>query len=359
MENPYNEEQRTWLNDLRESYRLVANGVCMAKMWGDSPAEACEGPIGGRHAISKGHLRLIADAKNEIRANKENGSFAVWSEQYEELERVPSSRFSAGKWACQRHDARFAGIDAEQIDLSNPENLFKAVYRVVLRHNHLTLARWNAHCTGTETEEGWRLFRELAFGKPVSDEKAEKAEREWRNEAQAVMWKMRDLEQRLAKKEWNSFEYRALLLKSQPMVAGWGCLAMKFNLNGLEDGDPRKEGWKDLVELGYMIVIPQEDGHAIITAGAPPERFRVPEIVRIHDAMPVCADPNTPYQAGEGWRRRISRRVWGLTELGLRESLYQAWPKAEQDKAQTWMKERGSYQPMHPDQAPTDLPTFF
>ena len=134
---------------------------------------------------------------------------------------------------------------------------------------------------------------------------------------------------------------------------------MKLDLSGLEDSDPRKEGWKDLVELGYMIVIPQEDGHAIITACEPAERFRVPEIVRIHDDMPVCADSNTPYQAEAGLRRQISRRVWGLNELGLRESRHQAWPKAEQDKAQTWMKERGRYQPMHPDQAPTDLPTFF
>ncbi len=348
MENPYNEEQRKWLLDRQEHYRQVMNGLCMARVGGDSPAEACEGEIGYRHAISERHLRLIADTEKKIRANKEISSFEVWSEQYEDLEQVPISRFSAGKWACQRHDARFPGIDAKQIDLSNPENLFKAVYRVVLRHNHLTLARWTAHCTGTETEEGWRLFKELAFGKPVSDAEAAAAEREWRNEAHAVMWKMRDLERRLAKEEWNSLEYRTLLLKSQPTVAGWGCLAMKF-----------KEGWKDFVELGYMIVIPQEDGHAIITACEPSERFRVSEIVKIHDAMPVCADPNTPYQAGEGLRRRISRRVWGLNELGLRESLYQAWPKAEQDKVQTWMKERGSYQPMHPDQAPNHLPTFF
>ena len=191
----------------------------------------------------------------------------------------------------------------------------------------------------------------------MSDEEAEKAEREWRNKAHAVMEKMRYLEQRLAKKEWNSLEYRALLLESEPTVAGWGCLAMKFDLSSLEDSDPQKEGGKDWVELGYMIVIPQENGHAIITTCEPATRFRAPEIVRIHEGMPEYADPNKPYQAGADLRRRISRRVWGLGELGLRESLYQAWPKAEQDRVQTWMKERGRYQPMHPDQAPTDLPT--
>ena len=359
MQNPYNEEQRQYLRDRQEHYRQVMNGICMATVGDDSPADACEGQIGYRHAISERHLRLIADAENKIRANKEIGSFAVWSEQYEELQRVPISRFSAGKWACQKHDARFPGIDGARINLSEPENLFKAVYRVVLRQNHLTLARRIAHCTGIETEKGWRLFKETAFEKPVSDEVAEKAEREWQNEAHAMMWKMRDLERRLVQKEWNSLEYRAFLLKSKPTVAGWGCLAMKFNLSGLEASDPRREGYKDFVELGYMIVIPQENGHAIITACEPATRFRVPEIVRIHQDMPVCADPNTPYQAAEGWRQRISRKVWGLNELGLRESLYQAWPKAEQDKVQVWMKERERYQPLHPDQVPTDLPSFF
>ena len=359
MENPYNEEQCAWLNDLRGHYRQVMNGICMVAISGESPAEACEGQIGYRHAISESHLRLIADTENKIRANKEIGSFEVWSEQYEELQRVPISRFSAGKWACQKHDTRFTGIDARRIDLSKPENLFKAVYRAVLRQNHLMLARWNAHCTETTAEEGWRRFKETAFERPVSDEVAAEAEREWGKKAHAVMWKMRDLERRLAKKEWNSLEYRALLLESEPTVAGCGCLAMQFGLSSLEDNDPRKEGWKDWVELGYMIVIPQENGHAIITACEPATRFRAPEIVRIHEGMPEYADPNKPYQAGADLRRRISRRVWGLDELGLRESFYQAWPKVEQDRVQAWMKERGRYQPMHPDQAPTHLPTFF
>ena len=331
----------------------------MVKVGGERPAEACEGPIGDRHAISRSHLRLIAEDENKIRANKEIRSFAAWSEQYEELQGVPISRFSAGKWACQKHDAMFAGIDAKRIDLSEQENLFKVVFRVVLRYNHLILARWNAHCMETTTEDGWRWFKETAFERPVSDEVAVEAEREWGKEAHAVMWKMHDLEQRLTKKEWNSLEYRAFLLKSKPMMAGWGCLTMKFDLSSLEDSDPRKEGWKDHVELGYMIVIPQEGGHAIITACEPATRFRAPEIVRIHDGMPACADLNKPYQAGEDLRRHISRRVWGLNELGLRESLYQAWPKAEQDKVQTWMKERGRDQPMHPDRAPISLPAFF
>lgn len=52
------------------------------------------------------------------------------------------------------HDERFAGIDAERIDPSDPENLLKAVYRVVLRQSHVVLARWNAYYTGTGTKAG-------------------------------------------------------------------------------------------------------------------------------------------------------------------------------------------------------------
>ena len=135
MTNPYTGKQSEWLNGLQKRYRSVANGICMAGTTGpgEAPTEKCEGPIGYRHAISERHVRLIADGGNMIGANKESGSFAVWSEQREALQRVPVSRFIAGKWACQRHDERFAGIDANRIDLSDPENLFKAVYRVVLR----------------------------------------------------------------------------------------------------------------------------------------------------------------------------------------------------------------------------------
>ena len=303
-------------------------------------------------------MALIADDENIIRANKEIGSFEVWSEQYDELQRVPISRFSAGKWACQRHDERFPGVDTKQIDLSDPENLFKAFYRTVLRHSHLSLARWHAHCEGIETEEGWKRFKETAFDSPANDDVAEKAQTEWRNQAQAVMWKTMDLEKRLAEKDWNSVEYRTLLLKSKPTVAGWGCLMLKFNLSGLPANDPRQQGYRNYVELAYMVVIPQEDGHAIITACEPVTRFRAPEIVRIHDHIPENADPRKPYQADDDLKRRLSNKIWCLNELGFRESLFQAWSKTERDKVQTWMKERSSSESGHPGQAPGYLPSL-
>ena len=192
--NPYSEEQRKWLAGLREHYHTVTKGICMAaiKAVHEAPTESCEGRIGRRHAIAERHLKLIAEnrgAGNTIRANKDYQSFAEWSGKYDELQPVPISQFSAGKWSCQKHDQRFAGVDAERIDFSDPENLFKAVYRVVLRQNHLMSARWNAHFKGTETDEGQQRFKETAFPTPVTDEVAEKATSEWGTVAHAVMWK--------------------------------------------------------------------------------------------------------------------------------------------------------------------------
>ena len=360
MKNPYSEQQSKWLNDLWEHYRFVANGICMATIRADDEdsTNPCEGPIGHRHAIAKRHLQLIADAESRIRANRESGTFAVWPEQHDDLQRVPISRFSAGKWSCQRHDQRFAGIDSRRIDLSEPENLFKAVYRVVLRQNHLMAARWHAHSIGTKTNEGSKRFKDTAFETAASDDQAINAEDEWRNAAHAVMWKMRDLEGRLARKEWNSLEYRALLLKSNPTVAGWGCWMMKLDLSGLHPDDPRRH-WDNHIELGYMIVIPQQEGHAMITACEPDLRLRVPEIVRIHKYIPVCANPNEPYQAEEHLKQRISQKIWNFNEIGMRESLYQSWSSAEQRTVQAWMKNRVTRQRIFSRQASSRLPRFF
>ncbi len=354
--NPYNDEQRKWLDGLKKTYdRIVAKGICMAtiRAHDEAPAEPCEGKIGRRHAIARRHLKLIAertDRDPKIRANREYKTFMESSRELEALQLVPVSEFSAGRWACQRHDEIFAGIDAQHIDLSEPENLFKAVYRVVLRQNHLMLARWNANFMGTQTEEGWKRFKETAFSTPVSDEKATSAWEEWRDVAHAVMGKMRDLKRRLASEEWNSLEYRAFLLKSKPTVAAWGCLMIHLRRNGHRH-----------VELGYMIVIPQHDGHAIITACETGVRCLLPDIVRIHKYMPMCANPNEPNSAGERLKREISRKIWELSdEIGMKESLYQSWSATEQEEVQEWMKqERRMRQPTLFNQPSSRLPNFF
>lgn len=355
-ENPYNDEQRKWLDGLKKTYdRIVAKGICMATIGthDEAPTEPCEGKIGRRHAIARRHLKLIAertDGGTKIRANKEYKTFMESSRELEDFQLVPVSEFSAGRWACQRHDEIFAEIDAQRIDLSEPENLFKAVYRVVVSQTHLTTARWEAIFMGTQTEEGWERFKETAFSTPVSDEKAASDWEEWRDVAHAVMGKMLDLKRRLASEEWNSLEYRAFLLESKPMVAAWGCLMIHLRRNG-----------HCHIELGYMIVIPQHDGHAIITACETDVRCLLPDIVRIHKYMPRCANPNEPYSAEERLKREISRKIWELSdEIGMRESLYQSWSAAEKKEVQEWMKKESRIrQPTLFNQPSSRLPSLF
>lgn len=337
----------------------MANGVCLAasiRYSEESVTEPCEGPIGYRHAIAKRHLKLIADANGEIRANKDIETSAIWPEQYDELQPLHISRFSAGRWSCQRHDERFGGIDAEQIDLSDPECLFKAVHRVVLRQCHLKTARWSAYCAATQSTDSWETFKATAFESPVDDEEAIVAERKWQEETHALLWKMHDLEQRLKLRDWNSLDFRAILVAaSTPAVAGWGCMPMRFDLRGLQVDDPRRL-WNDHIEFGYMVVIPQPEGHAIITACEQDTRFRIREIVRIHRFMPERINPNEPLTAEARLKRGLSQKIWELNELGICESLYQSWPESERNKVQNWMKKRWSLDPMLLSQVKQDLP---
>ena len=360
MKNPYSKEQRKWLSELENYYRVATSGKCMvANRTGNGfPVDPCEGPIGLRHAIARRHLQLIADNMSRIRANKEFRTFTVWPERYDDLQPIPISQFSTSKFACQKHDQWFQGIDAEQIDLAEPENLFKVVYRVVLHQCHLMSARWIAHHTATKTEEGWKKFKETAFNAAATDNEAVRAETEWRNRILAVRSKLADLKQRLVRKEWNSLEYRALLLASKPTAAGWGHLSMTFDLPGLHPDDLRRS-WEKFIDLGYMVVIPQQDGHAIITACKPDWQFRVPEVAKIHESIPNLANPNEPYRANDRLKSVISRKLWDLTEIGMRESLYQSWSVKEQRNVQAWMKTRKARQRPLSKLLPSDLPRFF
>ena len=357
MKNPYIPTQQAWLNEVEVYYRSVINGICMESIgWGQSDAiEACEGPVGRRHAIAKRHLARIANRHNLIRANKEIRSFALWSEHYAGLRPVPISEFSAGKWLCQKHDARFSGIDAQRIDLADPENLFKAVYRVVLRQNHLALARYSAHFEATKTQEGWQHFKETAFPVPMSEESAAEAEADWREESRAIMWKTLDLRKRLQMKQWGSMSYRALFLNSEPTVAGWGCQVFKYNTSGLDPQDPRN-AYTSYRDFGYMIVVPQEEGHAIITACEPSTRFRVSGIERIHRFMPVLDDPNKPVKASDVVRSGLSKRIWELNEMGIRDTFYLNMSQFEQERVQDWIRGRANGTS---HSAISDLPSFF
>ena len=357
MTKPYTPAEQAWVDQLQQHYDNVSGGVCMAaiRYSGTAPADPCEGKIGDRHAIARRHLRLVANTEDRIWANKEIASFEKWPEKYPVLQSVPITQFSAGKWSCQKHDERFAGIDSAQIDLSDSENLFKAIYRAVLRHNHLSMARWTAVHELTRTEEGWRFFKATAFDNPVTEEEATNALNHWGRCAQSLMSKTKEFEQRLLAANWNSLDYRAALLQSTPAIAGWGCRLMSFDTRGLPNGEFR-QGRQNWIDFVYIVVIPQDNGHAIITACEKDTRFRVPEVRYIHDSMPAAAPCNLPYEASEKMIRRISDKIWGLNELGFSESLHRSWSTTDQRMAQQWMKQGRSHLLTHPERAPEYLP---
>ena len=56
----------------------------------------------------------------------------------------------------------FKSLDAEQIEISEPENSFKAVCRVAFRHNLLMQLRWIPILKCVQTECGWKQFKDKA-----------------------------------------------------------------------------------------------------------------------------------------------------------------------------------------------------
>ena len=345
MIEPHTREEQALNEQLLGQYKKVAAGACVAsfKYGAGASADPCKGKVGNRHVIAKNHLRLIAEKEDCVRANKDIASFDKFAEQYDRLQLVPIRQFGAGKWACQRHDERFSGIDTLSIDLTNPENRFKAVYRAVARHTHLAMARWMAMDEGMKMVEGRRIFRDTAFANPVSDEVAEQFLHDWRAFSTALIGKMRNLEHCLQQERWDSLEYRAVLLASQPAVAGWGCRVMKHRR-------------RDCFDFAYMVVIPQQEGHAIITACEPDTQFRVEEITCIHDSIPPGVIRDDAYRSSGVIRRRISNKIWGLNELGLNEALYQGWSDRDQRRVQYWMTQNRAHLLTHPEKAPDYLP---
>ena len=324
----------------------------------------CEGKVGRRHSISRRHLKLIADkdgSENHIYAIRERRTFFEHTERDAPLPLVSIKEFSAGKWACQKHDKIFENLDEELVDLSIPENLYKYVGRVVFRHNLLMQQRWIPIWEKAQEEHCWKQLKENLFFRSVSDEVASETLTEWRNTAAAVHSMAANLSRNIRKKCWNSLQIRACMLRSEPVVAGWGCNYLKFPVDQLSDRAPRKEGWGDHIDLGYIIVIPQGYGHAMITACASTEQFRVNEIARIHRIIPFDVNPNKLYSASEGEKKLMSNAIWGCDEIGISASLYEKWNKEEKATINSWLKAEDKMKKSVwiGEPAPFDLPRLF
>ena len=309
-----------------------------------------EGNVGRRHSISRRHLKLIADkhgSENHIYAIKERRTFFEHAEQDAPLRLVSIKEFSAGNWACQKHDKIFENLDEEQVDLSIRENLYKYVGRVVFHHNLLMQQRWIPIWEKAHEEHCWKQLKENLFIGSVSDEIASETLTEWRNTAAAVHSMAANLSRNIRKKCWDSLQIRACMLRSEPVVAGWGCTFFKLPA--------------DQFDLGYVIVVPQEYGHAIITACTSTEQFRGNEIARIHRIIPFDVNPNKLYLASEGSKKIMSNAIWGCNEIGISASLYEKWNNDEKATINNWLKAGDKVKKLSwiGEPAPFDLPCLF
>lgn len=149
----------------------------------------------------------------------------------------------------------------------------------------------------------------------MSDEHTNEAFKNWFNVATAINSKAKKLGRELREKNWNTLKIRACMLKSKPTVAGWGCLFKKFNLSMLSNDDSQKEGYKNCIELGYTIVIPQEFGHAIITACERSDQTLIKDIAQIHRCIPFDVKSNELYIATKQTKKRKNLFGWANSIL--------------------------------------------
>ena len=162
------------------------------------------------------------------------------------------------------------------------------------------------------------------FTQPVGDKITDIELNERRRVANAVNTMADKLSRKLLENDWNSLQIRTCMLESEPTVAGWGCIFMQIPVDKLRDEDPHKEGQKNDIELGYVVVIPQEYGHAIITACAAFDEIRNKIITQIHRCIPYDVKPNNTYMSTLKTRKSLSNWIWGFNELGIKASLYKS-----------------------------------
>ena len=354
MNKSGNDTRREFEKHLDRDYQLIEKGHCMLSAnYGESnQVSICNGKIVSCHAISRNQLNLIADNvddPNHIIAVKERRSFLEEANRGNHLQRTSIGKFSAGNWACEKHENDFKNIDCCQIDLSSRENILNTVLRVVCRHNLLMQLRWFPIYKHCQTDLGWQQIIEHGFIDSISDEEAEVFLRKWRDFASAVNSMAQYLIQKIREKDWNCLQIRTCMLKSKPTVAGWGCSYWNDPLNNHH------------IDLAYLIAIPQEYGHALITACKSSDQFRLNDITKIHSCIPYDSNPHKLHIACSNTRKLLSNWIWGANELGIRPTFYNSWDDSEKNKVDKWFlrDEKTKKSVWNGISCPSDLPLLF
>ena len=131
-------------------------------------------------------------------------------------------------------------------------------------------------------------------------------------------------------------------------------------MSTLRNEDPRKEGYKNIIELGYTIVIPQEFGHAIIAACEHSDQTLIKDIAHIHRCIPFDVKSNELYIATKQTKKLMSNWVWGFNELGIKASTYENWDRNVQKRVNEWLREEKKKKSVWLDKLnPSHLPLLF
>ena len=219
-------------------------------------SERCKQPPIKAHAVPRSALKLIAQSNKvyATNANPPQNPLAFYNQ--DPLSERSIEQFSVGKWACGHHDQIFNPIDSNNIDLHLKSNLFLIIYRITLRATQLALRTVGRIAIPMLdpavptpkgiSEDGAEELRQFAFNATPAVARlfSIKAamDRFWRN------------------KDYHRLDYRVITWKTKPVMAGAGII--------WNDGPPGRLTWSGNTAClpGWLIILPQKYGQAIITA---------------------------------------------------------------------------------------------
>ena len=218
--------------------------------------EGCQQPAIKAHAVPRSALKLIAQRNKVYATNANPPQNPLAFINQDPLSERSIEQFTVGKWACRNHDLIFNSIDSNSINLRCTRNLFLIVYRTTLRAAQLALRTVGRIAVPM-------VDPVVPTPKGISEDDAEKL-RQFAIVGTFVvahLFRIKAAMDRFwRKKEYHRLDYRVTTWETKPVMAGAGIL--------WNDGPPGKLAWSGSAARlpGWLVILPQKYGQAIITA---------------------------------------------------------------------------------------------
>ena len=297
------------------------------------------------HGIPVTALELISSPSKMVRATLvPPPSNIVAFQASDPLVERSIHTFSVGRWACHDHDELFAPIDSKSIDVESERNLFLVVCRVALRALQVAL------------RTGGRMVFSLL--EPNAQQEFSGLPRRFLEGSQRTAIEMTysamdlfglgiQMRRILETESYHELSYRVALLESKPTMAS---AAIKWFDNLGKGRIWNHEYIGTSMIPGWMVILPQEHGHTIITA-SPIGQDRY--LGDLHRNMPEAYEGITT--KARNWRKRMSKKALGMTfDLAVSSGKYDSLTKDKQCQLQHYLRTRLS-QPTNGWQLPNLL----